>query len=1090
MPPKKKQEEASERPPEGDDERQMTISIVATFKESVGLLKSPIVVLGFSGSDDLTKVEVPAEAIACRRFSCTMFSKKLVLTPTFVENTLGGRVTVSLLSMLETKEVQAPTKPAKGGLPVTGKGKVPASVLEIPVEDLSTNATFSFDLCETFTKKDVTIDLMSLPISFPNSSCVESAIVQIQTSDVLFAQSNLVKYLPVVVEVTEITNLPCDGAIPLEHEGIQRSSSLNGNVFVEFEFLGDVVRTAEVPRSEKCKLAFKRAFFLHKYKQLDVMQLLFRPIEFEVHDQEHIKSKLKPSFGVGLVNLRQAVTDQVRRFATSSQVIPARQNTDGSTPSADYISFATTLKTVIEFLAPLPRPVYFSDSGAAGECLSRALIVMPYDGVASVLQAIMGTLVTLKKGGVDSNVREVEQVVQDTKKGNPTPTVASSSTFRLAVPVGVTGFEVMDDEVRIMCFEGPLSIVHKLAEVATAVIGDDPKFSVLMNSELQFPERLYHSWPSLVVPMIDRTPKAPTPPPDTTKAGSSQAKKPAAVTKKKEVEPPRTPTVELEDAPPEIDAGGVGGRIRRIRLGTTIRKLAGVQRNFIKRTLPIDAVTCVSKLGLLRKTTSVLNAVDMNLFPTSAELIALERVHGETLELMDVCGSNDFMSFSDADVGSIVNQAQKLEKQSVSKVRSVDVCSLCEDDVGLVVSFEGIPANGEQSKGLKLGVSFSRFQHKSFIYNIEQGKTVACAFSSEPPKQMLRHSFTGQVVSSSGTPVLFVIDFHSLAKKSSDHINSTYDKKLQRDKQRAPAAEYFAQLAARRSHYNSTHTLSRSEFVYRDESSDDEESFVDGPPSVSIGLEQRELIPNYVVLNQTMQPSRTVTSSDHPDYNLARALYDSQTKRLFAAEARVDAVSDKQFQTVLHKAGAESRQHPWAPSPQRVDDLHQPWEAPSAYRGTKVGNNPFRFQGGRQVLEDKERHKSIFGGLSAEEQALQEQQDNQQALEDWKKQVVVADPTFKVTCKMPTEISVCQTDRLKPLLEDPPKKKSLKETFVGSAPASIFSHELTPRNTKVDPSASKHPEVARFYYPKVLHSSSITKKPITPREQASPLYYH
>ncbi|CUI14423.1 Hypothetical protein, putative [Bodo saltans] len=1138
MAPKKKQEDTSDRPPEGDDERLLTISFSALIARTVLFKnKSPMFVVQLSSApEDTVKVEVPADLVAqCTEGSLseapialqmTLFSKKIVLTPLFVDNVLAGRVVVSLLCIPEAKDVPVVVtgKGAKPAAPAKGKGAI-SSVVDMPLEELTLLNTFSFDLCPLFGKTE-----WSTPVSLlaPPSALngLFDGVVKVTSSDALLAASNMAKYMPLVIEVTRVNNLPNDGPLDMEHNGLRTSTLPNNNnntdhsaaadqgtVFVDYTFLGEYVRTQDLPRTSDVVFAHRKAFFLSKFSPVEVYQKLFYPFEFQVHDQQQRGSKLKPSFGVATASVRTAITEKVKLFALSSQLVPGRDGSEGTIPPPDYLSFSTTLKTKIEFFVSPLQPKFVNPASAldaapvGGASLSRVLLTMPYlsSFIPAALQAIMGTLVTMPKGGVESAVKEYEPAPpegSDRKKGNSPPPGASPSgdgkPFRLVVPPGVSGFEVIDDKHRILCFEGPLPLVHHLAEVATSVVGDDPSCSVLINSELPFPQRAYHAWPSLVLPMEDpkAAPKEVVATPEVgSKPGAAAASgKKAAAGKKKvqEQDIPKPVSPEMADAPPEIDAGGVGGRIRRIRLGTVIEKLATTQRNFIKRTLPIDALTCITKLGALRTSRSILHAVDMNLFPTARELIALERIHGQTLELIDVCGTDHFVSFSDADVGNIVKQAQlEAQQQDNSPVREIDVTSLSQQDIGSVVSFVGVPASEQQRKGLEMDpVIFGKFKSKAFVFLLEQQCTIRCAFaSSQPPTQMLRHAFTAQVVRSGDTPVLLVLDFQSLAKKSSDHLNPSFDTKIRRDKRRAPPSEYFSQLAARRRHYTATHQKSGQEGqAYRDYSSDDDDGFIDGPPGVDRGLELNELRANYVVLNKSIAPGPSLEES-MPDYDLAKALFEKQGRRIANSETLAEVASHSQpFRTVAPMTGEESRKHPQAPSQQRIDDLHQPWEAPQGYKGTKTGNNPFRFSGARSVLDDPERGKSLLSGMTAQEKRQQEREQKEVAVDQWKSKVVVDDTNFRVRCQMPSDAPVSQLDKLQTVLDGAPTKASLRKTYVPSAPPSMFTYEIPPPLRRVERNVTKHPETQRFYYSKE-HKDKHSISAVEERERHSPLYY-
>jgi hypothetical protein len=346
---------------------------------------------------------------------------------------------------------------------------------------------------------------------------------------------------------------------------------------------------------------------------------------------------------------------------------------------------------------------------------------------------------------------------------------------------------------------------------------------------------------------------------------------------------------------------------------------------------------------------------------------------------------------------------------------------------------------------------------------------------------------TAQVIQSDSTPLLYVIDCSSLAKKSSDHINAAYDAKLRLDKKRGAASEYFALVRRKKDLYRSTHTLGLP--VYRDESSDDDTGYVDSPPTESYSQQEQELCPNYVVLNKR-QTLRQLPAPTPPDYALCAELYARQSRKINKSQTLpmgTDNHSRPMFRPAPSKTAAESRMHSLAPSPQRVDDLKEPWVASTDHKDHR-GAHMMRFDGARSALIDREREKSILASMSAVERVKREAEDRQMEMDAWKKQVVVTDTTFHVSVKAPHDKVISDLDRITSLLNDPPVKRSLVQCSVPAAPVSMYSHTEPPPKQRTGKTVTAHPESRLFYYPPPPQSLPALPKPLDDAEKRGPLW--
>jgi hypothetical protein len=1075
MAPKKRVDDA-DRPPEGEDERFLTIVLTGR------VLTHAIFSLTVAGEEPLS-----TEPLQPGAFTAQIFSRRIQISPAFLEAFLVSPLTLQAVAAdpKETVTTAKGAKPVKGG-----KTKGESDAPEEPAQKLG---LWLINLSDLLSQKECIIDLLRNG----GNSAFEKLTATCTSSDVLLAPANVLRYFPILVDVESASNIPPTTPLNLNHSMLP-SDEVNGgkydDVFVKCTFAKDEFTTEKWKHSSEIPFRFRKVVFGYKYKRFDLLEsLFFQPVRFELHDRDVKSAKAAAPFGLATISLREALSSQLL-FEDVTQIVPSREHGESGC-CGDYISFCTTLRTRIQFLAPLPKISYIEEgSGPSSDpsFLARLIMVLPFrsDVTVLALKAIMGTLVQLPKAAKNGIVRaqeqappdgEIQTVTKDKKAPGGKEVVAAvippfNSGVSAIVPAGISGFELMDEEWRLMVIEGPAKQVQRVAQAAATVVGDHPQVRIRFNGELAIPQRWYHDFPPLVVPMEDPAKKeltqrssAPDPPPDANKLGAKKM----SIAKKNEKAEVAAAADKAEDSA-EIDAGGVGGRIRRIRLGPLLTELVSKQRNFVKRNLPLECTRCITKLSLLRDAPSVLHAIEQNLFPTAVELISLERIHGNTLEILDVFGNEKFISFSSVDVASLPS-AEAATEYAVERKK---VTELTVSDNGEVFSFEATPATLIPVPKHK----FRRFDHKLYMTVSSEKKEVLCAFPSAPPTQTLRYLVTAQVVVCDGEPLLFVLSASSLAKNSSDHHNPSFERKLRKDKLRAPASEYFKMLKQQQQSYDACHTKSGPP-KYQDESSDDEEGFVDSAPENLQERIERTIVPNYVALNRTIDQAPLQSTSTAIDYDLCRKLYEERAPRQPPPPSMPSAVP---FSTIQAKKACEDRTRNTGLSESRIDDLKQMWAPPGSYKGLKQGRNPLKFDGASEILDDPARHRSIFSDGLATDEEQRISREIAKEREEWKEKVVVEDTKFSVNARS-YDKPTCAQQKVKPMLDGPPIKSSIKAAFVPTAPLSISEKFDIAVNTRVDRHKSKHPENAKFYYA-TSPKKHVSIKEVSEQEKAGPLW--
>ncbi|RNF16346.1 uncharacterized protein Tco025E_05259 [Trypanosoma conorhini] len=732
----------------------------------------------------------PAEINAC------FLRRKLTLSPPVLEQLCNASHRVQLYIRPSPQESldgagAAATKPGK---PAVKKDRVKREEELFAVEDADQVFSLDFDLIELLTSSSVR---HAVPV--PPAAMLQNCILELRCGTPFLPPAKLNKYRPLKIEIHAIHDIP---GTAVQHDPL----------FVTVQFCDVKLQSPELEVAADGKVTFRRVKFLGARSPLEVYQdVFFRGMEVSVFRGARM------CLGTGTVLLRAAVTDQQREFSEMVCLLPSR-----TTIARDNncLTKGTTVSLRVDFFIPLPTPTHVLSDGrpAHGHFLTRGIIRMPYTAtwVPSVLEAFISVLLQLKKASGESNIYqhelpaaepEVPHVHEKKKEGAkphkaqsvppprpPSPPSAFEAPFKVVSPPGISGFEVMDDNVRIICVEGLAVEVHKILERLNAVAGNNPQLELLMNAELFVPGRAYTVFPPLVtLPKIVKS--------DAMKTGTEKVIDPADESAPRNVGEGCTSgkvslasvvaagdglampssgslkgntesSVDVFDSA-EAEAGGTGGRIHRIRSRETIDSLVSEQRYLLRRMLSEACIRCYTKLHALCACSSLRTILERDLFPTPEELIALERSFGVTLELCDVFGKQEFVSVS-LEKEAAGSPKPTVEASAESPCASVKLDALQWTDVGKMVSFEAtkimssrrrIPACVQQ-----------RYPGACWLLTVETNTTVLCGFSlGAQPKDTIHYLVEAQVVQCGGKLCLYALACDSLAKSCTDSRNPAYE---------------------------------------------------------------------------------------------------------------------------------------------------------------------------------------------------------------------------------------------------------------------------------------------------------------------------
>lgn len=457
-------------------------------------------------------------------------------------------------------------------------------------------------------------------------------------------------------------------------------------------------------------------------------------------------------------------------------------------------------------------------------------------------------------------------------------------TVRIVSPAGISGFEVCDCERRILCIEGPASEVHRIfmalhKTVSGAVAHGPPAsgqeqgqarltaaenlsrsgFHLLMNPELFMARRLYTAYPPLVTPpnssgYSNRSSESNDSRSVEEKGGV------AGGTEEEEEEgggaaPSPAPTASVPndaaDVPAEVDemGGGCGGRIHRIRLRETIPHLMAQQRFLLRRTLSEACLRCILQLDALASCPTLREAATRGLFPSAASIISLERSFGQTLELPDIFGRDAFVQLQPSSDASVTHSSAAgsswddvLRATAIGPGADDGVLHLAAaldpntaNAVGRLVSFQGTTLVTKQ-RAIPAAVAA---RHPRSLWMVsDDGTEALCAFGSDVPGGTIRYHVEGQVVETASVRMLYVLEFHTLAKSFTNSRNPLYEKALaqrrQQEKRRGFRPRRFRPPdKAAATPPVSTPTTTSAVVPCKDDSDEDDDNDAGNPPFAS-----------------------------------------------------------------------------------------------------------------------------------------------------------------------------------------------------------------------------------------------------------------
>lgn len=532
-------------------------------------------------------------------------------------------------------------------------------------------------------------------------------------------------------------------------------------------------------------------------------------------------------FGSASFSLRGLIERQQTHFFEEVQLLPNRTSL---VTTESVLTSGGTVSLSIDFFHPFPQPIHVQETGEpvlleARNFMTRGVIIMPYEAewVEAAISTFLHELLQLKRAGPEANVQLFKTPTKEDKKeddlGNaPLPThggksapgprsqsrnsrrVSSARTdsgnrekkrgknvatpppsplppsktafeepFRIISPEGISGFEVIDREIRLICVEGPHPEVHRLLQTTAESCHHPPEMKILYNSELFFPLRFYSEFPPLVTT------------PDLAMRQVSEEVKPGIITpassfKVDDLDSSKRMSV---DAPAvEAEGGGTGGRMHRISLREPLRVMVKQQRYLLHRLLSDECLHCLQKLFSLSQCSSLYEASQRQYFPSAAELIHLERSFGQTLDLQDIFARKSFVNLCDILAPESSKSTCRSEKQkNSSRMHEVDVTNLQEEDVGCLTSFQGMLS--EKYRRVPHEVT-RRYATSLWMTSHASKAPVLCAFPREVPGGTIQYALEGQVVRAGNTLLLYVMEFHTMSNNVTISKNPAYETFLRR----------------------------------------------------------------------------------------------------------------------------------------------------------------------------------------------------------------------------------------------------------------------------------------------------------------------
>lgn len=566
--------------------------------------------------------------------------------------------------------------------------------------------------------------------------------------------------------------------------------------------------------SDAAPALFRTMIFLGHSTPLRVLQrIMFDFITVSVYREENHEKLLDDEesisqihYGSSAFSIKTFIENNQTFFSESLQLLPNRTSL---TKTESALTSGCTVSMNLDFFIPFSAVEHVSELGEPKEgwFMTRGVMVMPYapDWAEAAIGTFLREVLKKKRAGADSDVTafvpiEVQALPvdeappkkgkekkkggsegkkgstsrgssKDSKKGKkgkaqpPTPPPPPTKTafeepFKVISPEGISGFEVIDGEIRLICLEGPGPEVHHILKSTAEACRYPPELKILFNSEVFIPARRYVRFPPLVTP------------PDLTKKPKRQEKvQPGIVIHDDAL---KAPDKDGEGGV-EAEAGGTGGRVHRIRLREALSVLVKQQRYLLHRTLSESCLSCFQNLFALSQCETIFDAIRRHYFPAAADLISLERSFGQTLDLTDIFARTDYVNMSDI-LAEDAAKSSYTTTTTVPRVHEVDVTSLTPEDIGLLTSFQGRLL----AKSRRIPTEVTRRYCTCKWMCTQEGDPVLCAFPRDVPGGTIKYEVEGQVVCVGQTLLLYVMEFHTISNSITSSKNPNYEEFLRR----------------------------------------------------------------------------------------------------------------------------------------------------------------------------------------------------------------------------------------------------------------------------------------------------------------------
>lgn len=526
---------------------------------------------------------------------------------------------------------------------------------------------------------------------------------------------------------------------------------------------------------------------------------------------------------------------------------------------------------------------------------------------------------------------------------------------------------------------------------------------------------------------------------------------------------------------------GVNGRLHRIRLRYSLASVEAQQSNYVKRRLSNKVLACIDRLSRLTKVLFMEEAINEAMFPTTHELIELERLYGVVLSNRDQSGHDDQIiidgqaqdlvsdgisaeevlknAVEQSDEAKLLEELES-QKRALEELgreeeveyvdQSTDLTALLNRDVKIVGSLPSVeelaalpPAKVvcPSVPGNKVWVHVKAIQ-KCILILLEDRPVPTGILSYIAQGELLPGTLPNSYRSRKGYGPLFALKLYTFEEAASAlHKRTTANpsyvalKEAQRKRLEFPAyrrEQHKIHKWNERIHQKAVkHKLKMTREgpagYDDDDTSSESDKDYDGH-SDTVGLVEPPRFPpvqtDFREVNKLKHVGTKATPRDRVDYDPLGGdsppkILTKEDREVLKKKAKEWEQAQRAFRNMRSSTAAEDNRHLKKPSEQRIDDLKEKWTQPSWPFGSKEKNSGFKLYNRPPDLPHAE---TVF--LDNEPHEVQRKIDETQK---WHKSVVVNDTHFHV--KMTHNQGHDAIDKyLRGMLKDPPMKESLKRT--------------------------------------------------------------